>query len=114
MAEMGTPLNHQGFRFLFLALLTLAHGLYPQGYLPVQDGGWHFNCYGQVPGRNPEAGRKAKEDHAQLVVAPFYEAFLGIPLTYTLVSQLSSMVLPSCKQVALFCFVLKPGRSQLK
>lgn len=84
MAELGVPQSHQGFRFLFSALLSLAHGLYPQRYLIVQDGGWNFNCHGQVPGRNSEVGGKAKKDDAQLVFAPFYEAFLGIPPTYIL------------------------------
>lgn len=112
MAELGVPQSHQGFRFLFSALLSLAHGLYPQRYLIVQDGGWNFNCHGQVPGRNSEVGGKAKKDDAQLVFAPFYEAFLGIPPTYILLVTAKSHGLTARK---FFVFVFfKIGRLQFK
>lgn len=66
---------------------------------------------GQVPGRNPEVGGKAKKDDTLLVFAPFYEAFLGIPPTYILLVTAKSHGLTARK--LLFCF-FKPGRLQFK
>lgn len=47
-------------------------------------------------------GGKAKKDDAQLVFAPFYEAFLGIPPTYILLVTAKSYGLTARKVLFFF------------